>query len=341
MKIGLISTPWAPVPPLAYGGTEEVLDNLARSLAAAGHEILLFTTGDSTCPVPKQWVYEKAATPMGTVLAEARHVVGAYEAMEGFDVVHDHTVFGPLYAERYAQLPVVTTNHGPFTAEARSLYSRIAKSTAVVAISHHQRSQAPEVPIARVIHHGIHVSDFPVGSGDGGFLLFLGRMAPEKGVHRAVTAAQRSGIPLIIAAKMREQDERDYFHDRIEPKLGRNIQYVGEVDNEERKELLGSARALIDPIRWPEPFGLVMIEAMACGTPVLVFPEGAAPEIVEDGKTGFICADEDAMIAAVDRIDTIDRSTCREAVETRFTAERMARDHLDLYAEVVEHRGVA
>ncbi len=335
MRIGLISTPWVPVPPPAYGGTEEVVDSLARGLVAAGHDVILFTTGDSTCPVPKEWVFEVPATPMGTVVAEARHVIAAYDAVAGLDVVHDHTVFGPLYAERYPRLPVVTTNHGPFTDDARAIYARIAMRAAVVAISHHQRSQAPEVPIAKVIHHGIHLDDFPLGNGDGGYILFLGRMAAEKGAHRAIAVAQRAGVPLVIAAKMREQDECDYFHERIEPMLGRNTQYVGEANAEQRKELLRSARALIDPIRWPEPFGLVMIEAMACGTPVIVFPEGAAPEIVEDGKTGFICDDENGMIDAVGHIDAIERRACRSAVEERFTAERMALDHLDLYEEVI------
>ncbi|MDX2344845.1 MAG: glycosyltransferase family 4 protein, partial [Acidimicrobiia bacterium] len=262
--------------------------------------------------------------------------MAAYDAVKDLDVIHDHTVFGPLYARQYAHPAIVTTNHGPFTEDARALYARIGETAAVVAISHHQRAQAPEVPVARVIHHGIHLSDFPAGTGDGGYLLFLGRMAPEKGVHRAIRVAQRSGIPLLIAAKMREQDECDYFHELVEPQLGRSIQYVGEANKEERKELLRSARALIDPIRWPEPFGLVMIEAMACGTPVIVFPEGAAPEIVEHGITGFICADEDNMLDAVTHIDDIERSACRAAVETRFSAERMTRDHIDLYTDLLE-----
>lgn len=339
MRVALIAPPWLPVPPPAYGGTEAVLDTLARGLSAAGHDVMLVTTGDSTCPVERTWVYEEhRADAMGSVVVELRHLLHAYQAVDGADVVHDHTVAGPLYAERCAPRPVITTNHGPFTDEIRALYRSMNGRVPIVAISHHQASTAGAVPIARVIHHGLDETQYPVGDGTGGYLLFLGRMSPTKGAREAIDVARRAGMPLVIAAKMREQAERDYFDAVIAPLLGADVTYVGEVGGATKLELLGEAAALVNPLSWDEPFGLCMIEAMACGTPVIATPRGAVPEIVDDGRTGFLCADADEMSAAVGRLDTIDRAVCRAAVEIRFTARRVVADHVRLYEDVLAGR---
>lgn len=335
MKIGLIAPPWVPVPPTGYGGTEGVIDSLARGLRAAGCDVVLFATGDSTCPVPRRWVYEEPQVPMGVDVAEARHLVAAYQALSDRDVIHDHTLLGPFFADGAA---VVTTNHGPFSAELRAIYGAIADRVPIIAISRSQRAEAPELPIAAVIHHGIDVDAFPVGRGDGDYLLFLGRMAPDKGVHHAIAVARQTGLRLLIAAKMREPAEHRYFADYVQPHLGTRIEHVGEVGPEEKSALLGAARALLDPITWAEPFGLVMVEALACGTPVLAFPNGAAPEIVEDGRTGFLCRNTDDMAAAVGRLDSLDRADCRAAVEDHFSSQRMVRDHLRLYHAILEQR---
>lgn len=335
MKIGLIAPPWVPVPPTRYGGTEGVVDSLARGLRAAGCEVVLFATGDSTCPVPQRWVYERPQVPMGLDVAEARHLVAAYRALTDCDVIHDHTLLGPFFA---GGAPVVTTNHGPFSVDLRAIYGAIAERAPIIAISRSQRAQAPELPIAAVIHHGIHPEAFPVGRGDGDYLLFLGRMTQEKGVHKAIAVARRTGLRLVIAAKMREPSEHRYFAEFVQPHLGQRIDYVGEVGQDEKVALLGAARALLDPITWPEPFGLAMIEALACGTPVLAFPNGAAPEIVEDGRTGVLCRDVDDMAAAVGRLDSLDRADCRAAVEGHFSSQRMVRDHLRLYRALLEQR---
>ncbi|HLF40544.1 MAG TPA: glycosyltransferase family 4 protein, partial [Acidimicrobiia bacterium] len=313
MRIGLVAPPWVPVPPTGYGGTEAVVDLLARGLRAAGEEVVLFTLGCSTCPVPRRWVYEEPQVPMGIAAAEARHVVRAYRVLTDCDVIHDHTLLGPSFAPRAT--PVVTTNHGPFDPGAREIYGAVARRVPIIAISYSQRATAPELPIAAVIHHGIDPEAFPVGTGSGGYLLFLGRMAPEKGAHRAIEVARRAGLPLVLAAKMREPAERRYFAECVEPHLGADVDFVGEVPQEDKAALLGGARALLNPITWAEPFGLVMLEALACGTPVLSFPNGAAPEIVEHGRTGFLCRDEADMVAAVERLDQLRRSDCRAAVE--------------------------
>jgi glycosyltransferase involved in cell wall biosynthesis len=336
VRIGLVAPPWAPVPPTNYGGTERVVDLLARGLRAAGQDVVLFTTRDSTCPVSRRWVYEHAQAPMGIDVAEAHHLVRAYQALADCDVIHDHTVLGPFFAAGHA--PVVTTNHGSFTPAIREIYGALAGRVPIIAISRSQRAQAPELPIAAVIHHGLDPEAFPLGTGGGGYLVFLGRMAPEKGAHRAIEVARRARLPLVMAAKMRDPAERSYFVEHVEPHLGGEVEYVGEVGQDDKVLLLGAARALLNPISWAEPFGLVMVEALACGTPVLAFPSGAAPEIVEDGRTGFLCSDVEAMAAAVQRIDVLDRADCRAAVEGYFSSQRMVRQHLALYRAVLEGR---
>jgi glycosyltransferase involved in cell wall biosynthesis len=321
---------------LLYGGIELVVDQLARGLQRAGHDVLLFATGDSTCPVPTEWVLPAAeGLRIGMVVPEIRHVIHAYEAVGDCDVVHDHTVMGPFYCERYPDLPVTTTIHGPFNDELSDLYRSIAHRVPIVAISHAQRRAAVDIPIARVIHHGVDASRFPVGDGKGDeqgpYVLFLGRMSEDKGAHRAIEIARKAGIRIFLAAKMREPWELRYFHEQVEPLLSDDAHYLGEVSHERKLELLAGAAALVFPIRWNEPFGMVMIEALACGTPVLAFPEGAAPEVVDDGRTGFLCGDEAAMVDAINRLHELKRSDCRAAVEGYFSTDRMVAEHVELY----------
>ena len=195
--------------------------------------------------------------------------------------------------------------------------------------------------MAQVIHHGIDVDGLPVGRGDGGYVVFLGRMHPDKGVHRAIQVARVAGKRLLIAAKMWEPVEHRYYAEQVEPLLGPDAVYIGQVGGADKHDLLGGAEALINPIRWPEPFGLVMIEALAAGTPVLAFPEGAAPEIVDHGRTGFLCRDEADMVARLATIGSIDRAACRCAAESRFSMSRMVDDHIALYRRLTAaHRSV-
>lgn len=337
-----MAPPWVTVPPRAYGGTEAVIDRLARGFQAAGHEVLLWTTGDSTCPVPKGHVLPHAAFGrMGIASIELRHLIRGYDELRrwGADVVHDHTLIGPVYANRFPDLAVATTNHGPFNEDLMDLYKAVSGDTAVIAISHHQASTAEDVPIAATIHHGLDLEAFPVGDGGGDgqgeYFLFLGRMVPEKGVRRAAVAAERAGVRLLIAAKMQEPWEYQFFTEQVEPLLSDRIVFLGEVGPTERIELLQGARALLNPIRWDEPFGLVMIEALACGTPVLAFRQGSAPEIVEHGVTGFLSEHTDELAEQIPLVPTLDRSTCRKAAEARFATERMVADHLDLFERLI------
>jgi len=336
MRVGLIAPPWLPVPPPKYGGTEAVIDNLARGLSDRGHDVVLFCTGDSTCPVPRRWVFEHAERDnLGQVVSEVRHVIAAYDAVADCDVVHDHSIVGPLYAQRFPWLPLVTTAHGPFSSGLDDFYRAIAARTPIIAISRHQASTAGATPVAAVIHHGVEPDMFPFGAGDGGYYCWLGRMTPYKGARIAALVARRAGVRLVMAAKMQHGDEVAYFHEAVEPLLGGDVEYVGEVTARERNRLLAGAIALINPITWDEPFGLVMIEAFACGTPVVAFARGAAPEIVDDGVTGLLCRDADEMTARLPDVARIDRAACRKIVEAHFSTGRMVAEHLDLYAQLV------
>ncbi len=338
MRIGIMAPPWVRVPPGSYGGTEAVIDRLARGFVAAGHEVLLWTTGDSTCPVPRQHIFEKAqGDRMGVAALELRHLIRGYAALRswGAEVVHDHTLIGPLYAQRFRDLTVVTTNHGPFNEELSDLYGAVAGDVPIIAISQDQAARADGLPIASVIYHGLDLEEFPEGDGGGDergpYFLFLGRMAPEKGARRAALAARRAGVRLLIAAKMREPWEHQFYNELVQPLLDDDIVYVGEVGHGERVRLLRGARALVNPIRWPEPFGLVMIEALACGTPVLSFREGAAPELVDDGATGYLCDGVVDMALRMAEVANLERHACRKAAESRFSTQRMVADHLELF----------
>lgn len=337
VEIGLIAPPWIAVPPPFYGGTEEVIDNLARGLAGRGHSVRLFTVGTATCPVRRSWLFDGPAHPMGATVPEAAHALAGYDALIGCDVIHDHTVAGPLSWARTAHGPViVTTNHGEFTPPMREIYARVVPRVAVVAISYSQRAAAPEIPVAAVIPHGIDLDMYTFGPGGGGYVLFVGRMSPDKGAHRAIQLARRMGRRLVIASKMWEIDERRYFDQQVRPLLGPDISLRLRAMPADIVELLRYADALLNPILWPEPFGLVMAEALACGTPVLAFPYGAAAEIVDDGCTGFLSDDERQLAAAP--LASIDRKVCRSAAEQRFSLERMTVDHERLYARLLAER---
>jgi glycosyltransferase involved in cell wall biosynthesis len=339
LRVGIIAPPWVPVPPPAYGGTEVVLDALARGLASRGHEVVLFATGDSTCQVERAWLYDEADFDRAGTAVELCHSTAAYRALADCDLIHDHTLAGLFLRHLHADLPVVTTIHGLFNDDLKRLFRHTAATIPLIAISRDQARRAPEdVAVTSVIHHGLDLNRYPFRAEGGDYLLCLGRMHPDKGIDRAVHVARRAERELKIAAKMREPVERQFFDNVVRPLLGAGVEYVGEVSHDEKVDLLGGAAALLNPIRWTEPFGLVMIEAMACGAPVIATPRGAAPEIVAHGTTGFLASDDADLVAAVNAIDRIARTNCREHVESRFTMERMARHHENLYQRARNRR---
>jgi glycosyltransferase involved in cell wall biosynthesis len=319
-----------------------VIDNLARGLQAAGHDVELFTIGESRCEVSRSWLFQNPMEPIQDSVYESLHVEAAYRSLAHVDVIHDHTYVGPLLGSHAAPpgVPVVTTAHGPFTPTARQLWSRLPEKVSLIAISHPQRASATDVEVAAVIPHGIDTQKYVQGPGGGGYLAFVGRMNPDKGVDRAIEVARRSGLPLIMMVKIREVGEQAYYEDVIKPMLGSDVELMVEPDEQLRIDLVGRAEALINPIVWPEPFGLVMAEALSCGTPVVASPHGAAQEIVEPGVTGYLHQEVDDLVEAVGRIGEIDRNDCRRAAERRFSMERMVEDHVRLYRRLIDQASV-
>ena len=346
MRIAMIAPPWLTVPPRSYGGTETVIDALARGLHRRGHDVVLLAHPDSTCPVARVTLPRVGPdTLMGDGMHEARHVLAAHDHIDdaalddhrAFDVVHDHTVLGPLVRGDHEGPPFVTTNHGLFDDTTVPVFRRIAERAAVVAISHAQAAEADGVPIAGVVHHGVEVAEHPAGEG-GGDVLFLGRMAPTKGVVEAIRLARTAGMRLVLAAKMREPAEHAYYTERVRPLLGDDAVYVGEVEHDDKLALLGQATALLNPIRWSEPFGMVMLEAIACGTPVVAFAAGAAPEIVEHGVSGFVCRSDAEIVQGLRRAASLDRAACRARAAECFSVDRMVDGHLAVYRAAIDRR---
>lgn len=338
LRAAIVAPPSTSVPP--RGGIEAVVDQLAVGLQQAGHEVVLFTVGESTFLVPRQSVLPRAeGDRIGDVVPELCHVVHAYDAVKGFDLVHDHTILGPVYAERFPELAVVSTIHGPIDAQLADLYRRVSHRVDLIAISNAQAASAPELGVSGVIPNGIDLARFPEGRNAGGYCAFLGRMCADKGAHPALQVARRAGVNLVLAGKMRTQAERDYFEAEVKPQLGERTWYVGEVSQARKLQIVANAWCLLFSIRWPGSFGLVMIESLACGTPVRAFPEGPAPEVIEHGRTGYLCQDEAEVAEAVVQVDNIERRACRRAVEARFSTERMVGEHVELFHEVAARRG--
>jgi glycosyltransferase involved in cell wall biosynthesis len=275
---------------------------------------------------PDQWVS-----------VELVNALEGYDALGEVDIVHDHTLAGPLL-QRRDDVALATTMHWTLDGPLGRLYQRLGESVPLIAISRAQARSAPEVAVAAVIPHGIDARDFPVGDGRGGYCAFLGRMSPDKGVHLAIEACRRAGVPLRILARMHDRHEIAYFDEAVRPRLGGGIDYLGEARGADKRELLAGARALLVPAQWDEPFGLVMIEALACATPVIGFRRGSIPEVIDDGDTGYVCRDAVEMAEAIGRLDRIDRARCRAATEGRFSARRMVADHVALFERILERR---
>lgn len=331
MRIAVIAPPWVPVPPPAYGGTEAVLDGLARGLVDAGHEVLLIGHPDSSCPVRRESIVPaREARPMGRAVIELEHALGAYEIARDYDVVSDHTTAGPIVALADPRPPVVATNHNPFGRSREAIYRRAASRVAVVAISQ-SHAASTDVPIAAVIPHGLDASTFPVGNGDGGYLAALTRMSPDKGVDDAARLARKAGLPLRIAARIATDKEQQYFDQAVRPLLGGDIEFLGEVDAIGKRELLGGAIAMFNPTRWAEPFGMTTLESLACGTPVIATARGAAVEIIESGVTGWLGTTDDDLLDALGRVGELDREACRRSVEQRFSIAAMCAGYVGAY----------
>jgi glycosyltransferase involved in cell wall biosynthesis len=339
LKIAVISPVWFPVPPTGYGGIEWIVWLLADGLVEAGHDVTLFASGDSHTKAKLEYVFEAAPSErIGQTLPEIYHCLHCYERAAEFDVINDHSGLPAAAIGGALATPVVHTIHGPVDAEGGTIYEQIARvspSVGFISISMNQRAPRPHLPWIANCPNALDFSLYPVKPHRGEYLLFLGRMSPDKGCHRAIDVAVTAGLPLKIAGKKREPLEQAYYDEYVRPHLGDQIEYLGEVTHGEKVELLQDARATLFPIDWAEPFGLVMIESMACGTPVVATRRGAVEEVIEHGTSGVIVDDYRIMAAALDEADRLDPIEIRRYAERHFAPERMVGDYLEAYRAAI------
>jgi glycosyltransferase involved in cell wall biosynthesis len=339
LRVAVLSPPWFPVPPRGYGGIEWIVALLANGLADAGHDVTLFASGDSRTRAKLVAVYAKAPSEwIGHGYWELRHTLACLERAGQFDVIHDHTGMLGLLLGALVDTPLVHTVHGPLDGEPGEMYEQILRLNPrgqLISLSMNQRKPRQEFPWLANVPNALELSLYPCNPHRGDYLLFLGRMSWEKGCHRAVAVARETGLPLKIAGKKREPLEEQYFDEFVAPHLGHGIEYLGEVNHGEKVELLQDARATLFPIEWEEPFGLVMIESMACGTPVIATRWGAVPEVVEDGRSGIIVDTYRQMSGALEAADALEPLECRSYAEERFAPERMVADYVAAYHEAV------
>jgi glycosyltransferase involved in cell wall biosynthesis len=342
MKIAQVAPLAEAVPPKLYGGTERVVAYLTDALVELGHDVTLFASGDSATKAILAPVWPRALR----LDPEVRdHFAPMFMQLETvarraheFDVIHSHLDYFGYPLLRRLGTPSVTTLHGRLDLRELPALYRLYGDIPVVSISDSQRVPLPEANFVATVLHGLPQNLLSKGEGRGGYLAFLGRVSPEKAPDAAIRIAARAGIPLKIAAKVDRVDQ-EYFKTTVEPLLGQaDVEFIGEIREDQKQEFLGNAAGLLFPIAWREPFGLVMIEAMACGTPVIAFENGSVPEVLEDAVTGFIVHSEDQAVEAVLRIDTLDRARIRGEFERRFTAQRMAQNYLKLYERLVQAR---
>lgn len=341
VRIAVVAPPWLPVPPAGYGGTERVISLLVEGLVDRGHEVTLVAA-------PGSCTRARLVTPLDEPLAliNASHEDAAYQSLAGLaaagdvDLVHDHTALGPAFAAaRGGGPPTVHTLHGRWTPATRRLLGATADHVHLVAISESQRRANPAVRYAGVVPNGIDLAAHPFRADKEEFLAFVGRISPEKGPEVAIDVARKAGLPLVMAIKCQEPEEWDYWEQVVAPRLGGDVHVLEQPPHDEKVALLGRARAVLCPIDWPEPFGLVFAEAAACGTPVITRPLGAAPEIVVHGTTGFLCTRDADMVEAVDAAGALDPYACRSHVEARFSADAMVSGYERLYSRLVTKAG--
>src|SRR5882757_6047472 len=340
MRIAQVAPLTEAIPPKLYGGTERVVYWLIEELVALGHEVTLFASGDSHTSAKLEAIWPRALRLDGSVRdPNALHMMmleHVRRRSDEFDFLHFHLDYYPFSLFERQRTPYLTTLHGRLDLPEHQPVFDTFSSAPVVSISNSQRRPLPQAHWIRTIPHGLPERLLMPHSGSPSYFAFLGRIAPEKRVDIAIRVAEHCGVTLKIAAKI-DRADRDYYDEQIKPLMSsRYVDYIGEINDYEKSAFLSGAIALLVPIDWPEPFGLVMIEAMACGTPVIAFNRGSVPEIIEEGHTGFIVEDEISAIGAVDRLSQLPRDRIRKRFEERFTARRMAQDYLAVYRSLIE-----
>ncbi|MFF5701405.1 glycosyltransferase family 4 protein [Streptomyces sp. NPDC012794] len=341
LDIAIVSTPWFQLPPAAYGGIESMCADLVDGLVELGHKVTVIGVGlnGTKADFIATDTMPRGDTRLGRAGPEVLHAARAAQVLRTLqpDIIHDHSTAGPLQAGQ-RPVPTVVTAHGPVSGELGDYYQALAGSVSLVAISRAQQEQAPGLPWAGQVHNAVRTLDHPYRERKGDRVAFLGRIAAEKGVHLAIDAARRAGKAITIAGKCNDPDEEPYFRNEVLPRLGEDAEWVGELDQAAKRELLAEAQCLLFPICWEEPFGMVMIEAMACGTPVVALRRGSVPEIVDHGVTGFVCDDPAELPDAIRNVSRLSPRDCRARVLDRFDTSRMAAAYASLYEELAGQR---
>lgn len=341
LRLAIVAPPWFDVPPDGYGGIEAIVADLVDGLVARGHEVFLVATGrpGTAAQVFVTTYDEPPSQRLGEALPEILHAATVTRALAelGPDVVHDHTLAGPLTAAS-REVPTAVTTHCRVTGEYGRYLEALGETVHLVAISDAQRRSAPQLNWVARVHNGLDVRSFPVGAGADGYLLFLGRICQDKGAHLAIDAARAAGWPIVLAGKVSEPAEREYFEEAVRPRLGPGVTYVGEADASLKRELYGAAAAVLFPVCWDEPFGLVMVESMACGTPVIALRRGSVPEVVEHGVTGFVLDRPGELVGAIRRVGELDRAACRAHVERHFDVSTMVDGYERVFRQLADRR---
>ncbi len=339
MKIAQIAPLWIPVPPYTYGGIELMVSLLTEELVKRGHEVTLFSTGDSKTkarliPIwPKSLWRAKLLAPHAVFSLMYEKI---FEMRNEFDIIHDHCEFYTASYSKFLNCPVVSTIHHPLYEEMIILFKKFHNIN-YVAISKNQRKSAPGVNFVETIYHGLPLKKYPFRETPQNYLLWLSKITPQKGLAEAIDVAKKSGEKLIISGIVPKEDQ-DYFEYRIQPMIdGKQIQFVGAANFEKKIELFKNAKAFLYPIRRSEPFGLVVIESMACGTPVIAYKEGAMPELIKDGKTGFLVNSQEEMVNALKKVKNIKRIDCRRQAERKFGLGKMVNRYENLYRTILKN----
>ncbi|MBE0447550.1 MAG: glycosyltransferase family 4 protein [Actinobacteria bacterium] len=337
MKVAQVAPIWYAIPPRGYGGIEYVVHCITEGLIKRGQDVTLFAAGDSITEAKLISSYRIAPSErIGETYPDLLHVMMAYQMAGEFDIIHDHSgLIGPVIGS-FINTPVIHTLHGPATQEAKDFYGRIRDQIYFNAISDYQREKFGDLKFIGTIYNGVDLAKYDYCDKKEDFLFFLGRMNPEKGAHVAVEVARKTGKKLLMVSKMTEPHEKAYFKERVKPLLAPNVELIGEVDVETKIEMFKKASCVLFPVQWPEPFGLVMIEAMACGTPVIAIRNGSVPEVVVHEKTGYICSSTEEMIEAINKVDQVNPVDCRHHIENNFSTDHMVDHYIRAYKKIIK-----